>query len=112
INVVAALGAFAYLQRIRIWRALLIGAISAGSAVLIVYEAFPAFAQHYWMRLSSMTDFLNSPEGVLSGRVGSWQILADFLLYHPWHAILGIGYKTLPYSEYVGHTVIADNMYL
>ena len=44
--------------------------------------------------------------------MGSWSILANFLVSHPWHSILGIGYKTLPYSEYVGQTVIADNMYL
>ena len=31
---------------------------------------------------------------------------------HPWHAIFGIGYKTLPYSTFIGQTVIADNMYL
>jgi O-antigen ligase len=112
INVVAALGAYAYLQRVRIRRALVIGAISSASAAIILYEVFPAFALHYWLRLSSMMEFFNSPEGVLSGRVGSWQILADFLTSHPWHAILGIGYKTLPYSDYVGQTVIADNMYL
>ena len=31
---------------------------------------------------------------------------------HPWHALFGIGYKTLPYSDYLGRTVITDNMYL
>ena len=30
----------------------------------------------------------------------------------PWHAILGIGYKTLPYSDFIGQTTVADNMYL
>ena len=30
----------------------------------------------------------------------------------PWHAILGIGYKTLPYSDFIGQTIVADNMYL
>ena len=32
-----------------------------------------------------------------------WQagrLIAAFLAAHPWHAILGIGYKTLPYSEF------------
>jgi O-antigen ligase len=31
---------------------------------------------------------------------------------HPWHAIFGIGYKTLPYSDFIGQTAIADNTYL
>jgi O-antigen ligase len=30
----------------------------------------------------------------------------------PWHGILGIGYKTLPYSNAMGASVIADNTYL
>jgi O-antigen ligase len=31
---------------------------------------------------------------------------------HPWQAWLGLGYKTLPYSDYVGAPVVGDNMYL
>src|SRR5581483_10518904 len=42
----------------------------------------------------------------------SWSFLLSFLSDHPWHAIVGIGYKTLPYSDFVGRPVIADNMYL
>jgi O-antigen ligase len=49
---------------------------------------------------------------VLSGRLASWQTIAAFLAAHPWHAILGIGYKTLPYSNFVGQNIVADNMYL
>ena len=49
---------------------------------------------------------------MFSGRFESWRLLARFLGEHPWHALFGIGYKTLPYSTYLGRTVIADNMYL
>jgi hypothetical protein len=31
---------------------------------------------------------------------------------HPWQTLLGIGYKTLPYTTYLGAPVIGDNMYL
>jgi O-antigen ligase len=31
---------------------------------------------------------------------------------HPWHALFGIGYKTLAYSDFIGQTAIADNTYL
>jgi len=51
-------------------------------------------------------------EGLLSGRVASWRAVLEFLAQHPWHALFGIGYKTLPYSDYLGRTVITDNMYL
>jgi O-antigen ligase len=33
-------------------------------------------------------------------------------LQNPWHALTGVGYKTLPYSDFIGEPVIADNMYL
>ena len=42
----------------------------------------------------------------------SWRTLPDFLAANPWHALIGIGYKTLPYSDFTGGKVIADNMYL
>jgi O-antigen ligase len=44
--------------------------------------------------------------------VASWQTLVDWLAAHPWQALVGIGYKTLPYSDYLGAPVIGDNMYL
>jgi O-antigen ligase len=34
------------------------------------------------------------------------------MLEHPWQTLIGIGYKTLPYTEHLGRPVIADNMYL
>ncbi len=112
-NIAVALIAFAHLQRVRLRRALVVVLVSAGSAAIIVNVAFPAFAHSYWLRLTATFEyFFISPEGVLSGRVASWRTLSDFLLSHPWQAIFGIGYKTLPYSGYVGIPVIADNMYL
>jgi hypothetical protein len=91
---------------------LVIVAYLAGAAVILVY-VFPSFAENYWSRIHlSATNVWSSPEGVLSGRVDSWRILLDFLAEHPWFAILGIGYKTLPYSNYVGSEVIGDNTYL
>jgi O-antigen ligase len=74
---------------------------------------FPAFAQQYWMRiLGSIQYAFSETEGLLSGRVGSWRAVLGFLAQHPWHMLTGIGYKTLPYSDYLGQTVITDNMYL
>lgn len=112
LNLVAALAALAYLQRVRIRRALWIAMGSAGAAALVIWYAFPAFAEHYWLRLTAIEEVFGSAEGILSGRVDAWRTLWDFIATHPWDVILGIGYKTLPYSDYVGRPVIADNMYL
>ena len=75
---------------------------------------FPAFAEMYWLRLSATAEFLfTATEGVLSGRVAS---LADAGRTGsppiPGRPLFGIGYKTLPYTDYLGAPVVADNMYL
>ncbi len=113
LNVIVAICAYACLERPRIGRAFLIVSASIAAAAIVAIAAAPDFAQMYWMRLASTAEYLfTSPEGVLSGRLASWSALADFLRANPWHAILGIGYKTLPYSDYAGRPLIADNMYL
>lgn len=105
--------AFVYVRRLRIRRVLIGFTASLVAAVLTVRFVFPAFSSSYWTRIEgSFEYFSSSPNGVLSGRLSSWGTLTDFLVQHPWHAILGIGYKTIPYSDYVGSGVVADNTYL
>lgn len=73
----------------------------------------PSFSESYWTRIAgSFQYFWSSPDGVLSGRLTHWQVVFHFLAREPWHAVFGVGYKTLPYSNYIGTTVIADNTYL
>jgi O-antigen ligase len=79
----------------------------------VTWQVFPAFAQMYWLRLSATAEYLfSATEGVLSGRVASWRTLAGWIAGHPWQTIFGIGYKTLPYTDYLGAPIVADNMYL
>jgi len=86
--------------------------IAAGGA-LVTWLVFPAFVEMYWLRLSSTAEyFFTATEGVLSGRVASWRTLLDWATSHPWQALTGIGYKTLPYTDYLGAPVVADNQYL
>jgi O-antigen ligase len=115
VNVVAAVAVLLWLDRARIRLrrpvVILLVAVAAGAAVS--YAAFPAFVRIYWIRLwSSIVYFFEYTEGILSGRVANWQVLLRFLAENPWHAFFGIGYKTLPYSDFIGRPVIADNMYL
>jgi O-antigen ligase len=114
-NLVISLGALAWLHRSRIrWRkavTLLASSVALGAAA--GYYFLPDLVTMSWRRLSfSAVYFFDYGEAVFSGRFASWRLLAQFLAAHPWHAIFGIGYKTLPYSDYLGQTVIADNMYL
>jgi O-antigen ligase len=83
------------------------------AAGLAVWLLLPSFSANYWARIvGSLQAIFSSPDSVLSGRVSSWMLLGDFLWRQPWTAVLGIGYKTLPYSDYIGATVVADNTYL
>jgi hypothetical protein len=99
--------------RLRLARgsAFLTAGVAAGA--LLVWKVFPALTLAYWARLSNSAEYLfTGTEGVLSGRVASWRTLIGWISAHPWQTLFGIGYKTLPYTDYLGAPVIADNMYL
>ncbi len=106
--------AFLYVRRVRIGRRAVAGlCIALAAAGVLVRFALPTLASHYWTRLVISLEFLSSaPNTVLSGRVDSWKAIVDFLWQQPWHALFGIGYKTLPYTGYAGLGLIADNTYL
>jgi len=116
LNVIVALFALGILRsagRVRLWRPLATAALVAVAAGVAVRFALPSFSASYWDRLgNSLAYFWYSPDGVLSGRLNSWYVLADFLAREPWHAVFGIGYKTLAYTSFTGRPVIADNTYL
>jgi O-Antigen ligase len=114
LNLFVALAALLCLERarIRIGRLAAIGASCLAAGSLAAWQLFPEASWGYWLRLSHSQFFFTEPESVLSGRVASWRAIASFLATHPWHAILGIGYKTLPYSDFIGRKIVADNMYL
>ena len=115
INVVISIAALLYLKRdhLNIRRLAAASLFIFTAAVVLVFVVFPSFAQSYWTRLwLSFENFFSATNGILSGRLDSWRLLAAFLAENPWHALAGIGYKTLPYSGFVGRGVVADNMYL
>ena len=111
INVAVSLAVLLWMNRRRV--PLVRGAMVVAAGALATWWIFPEFAQAYWMRLSASTEFLfTSTNGVLSGRLTSWGSLGAWIAAHPWQAFFGIGYKTLPYTQYLGSPVVADNMYL
>ncbi len=115
LNLAVAVMVLLWLHRERIrWRRLMLGSaiFGAGAAALLAY-AFPVFAGHYWQRVSvALEYFWEAPNQVLSGRIESWRMLGNFIATEPWHLLLGIGYKTLPYSDFIGTKAIGDNTYL
>jgi hypothetical protein len=115
ISVLVAIAVLAWMnrKRLRIARALAFLAIGTGVGALLLWRLLPAFVETYWLRLSASAEYLfSATEGVLSGRVASWRMLSGWIAQHPWQTLAGIGYKTLPYTDYLGTPVVADNMYL
>jgi O-antigen ligase len=115
VNVAVAGAVLLWFYRDRIaWRRLMLSVGILGTAgAAILGLAFPLFAQAYWIRLTSIAQFFSeSPDMVLSGRVRSWELIGQFLISNPLHALLGVGYKTLPYSDFIGTTSVGDNTYL
>ena len=83
----------------------------------LIRLALPSFERSNLLdknRSLSVQYFWYLPDGVLSGRLTHCgEIIRDFLLREPWHAVFGVGYKTLPYSHFVrGERVIVDNTWL
>jgi hypothetical protein len=115
VNLAVALTALIWLQRDRIrWRRLFGGGAVFGiGAAAILWAAFPVFAQLAWLRVAGAFEYFSeSPNAVLSGRIDAWETLTNYLIANPWHAILGVGYKTLPYSDFIGAKAVGDNTYL
>ncbi len=115
VNLGVSLGALLYLYRPHLHGGRWIRNslfICAGSA-LLAYGLFREFVETWLLRLwLSAKYFFSSANSVLSGRLESWQRLSQFLMEHPWHLVFGVGYKTLPYSDFTGAPITADNMYL
>jgi O-antigen ligase len=115
VTVVVAMAALCWLRRgallsMRAWIAAVILS-AAGTGAL--YLLRPEFVELYWTRLSgSAMFFFVYPEGILSGRVFSWQSLLEFAARNPLKVLWGVGYKTLPYTDWMGQPMVADNAYL
>ena len=115
VNLAVALVVLFWLRRDRIrWRRLSAGGILFGGASFaILWAAFPVFARTAWLRVFAAFEYFSeSPNAVLSGRLDAWRTLLAYLAANPWHALLGVGYKTLPYSDFIGAKAVGDNTYL
>jgi O-antigen ligase len=119
VNVCVSLIALAFLERrrfrlsMRTARLPAAACAAAAAGLLLAAVLFPEFLAVYLTKLRHSAEFLFSePNLVLSRRLESWALLANYIQETPWDFVLGIGYKTLPYSDHLGQPLVADNMYL
>lgn len=115
VNLAFALLVLAWLRRRAIWsiRVVAAGVALASAVVLSVALLAPEMAVRYGQRMEfTFSHIFQYPNEVLSMRLDSWRFLGRFLLENPQHLLLGIGYKSLPYTDYFERPIVADNMYL
>jgi len=84
--------------------------------VVVVTAAFvlaPEFSSGYAARFGfSIDNAAAAPDRVLSGRLETWRVIGGLIHDNPIETALGVGYKTLPYTDHFVKPTIADNMYL
>ena len=115
VNVLVACAVLVWLnrKRVRLGRIAVTLGMCVVAGAFLTWKVFPAFANMYWVRLSISAQYIfSASEGVLSGRIEAWRTLTAWIAANPWQMFFGIGYKTLPYTNYLGNPVVADNMYL
>ncbi len=114
INILVAGIVLAWINRRRVplLRVASILGICTVAGALALWLLLPGITAMYWLRLSATGQyFFSATEQLLSGRVESWRTLLAWTLANPLQLLFGIGYKTLPYTTYLGEPVVADNMY-
>jgi len=113
LNLAIALAAYTMVRGAGLGR-ISIGILIGGAIAMLAIQVLrPSFAAGYQARIAGSIHFFGErPDSVLSGRLTSWNRLFEFIAAHPWQALFGIGYKTLPYTEHMGDPVTADNTYL
>jgi hypothetical protein len=114
INVAVACAVLVWINRRRVPLGRVAAILSACTlaGAFLLSKIFPAIAAMYWLRLTvSGQFFFSATEQILSGRVASWQTLLQWTAANPWQLLFGIGYKTLPYTDYLGAPIVADNRY-
>jgi len=95
------------------WFRALMGACAVGVVVAVIAGSLAGLAAWWWTRVEATLKLaFSASDAALSGRVSSWSIIGSFVRDHPVRALLGVGYKTLPYSDVLGRPVVADNTYL
>lgn len=99
-------------RKTRLGRALLSFA-ALGIPLLLVGLWAPEIWQYLvTVRIGDFSRILIDPDSVSSGRLSVWGQVVSILLDNPRYLVLGIGYKTLPFTRLFHGEIITDNGYL
>jgi O-antigen ligase len=113
VNVVVTAGVFLVCQRAFQIRRLAALFVLLTALVFLLYQVSPQVVTNFFeWRLANLLEFWSDPGFATSGRWETWERLITFFADHPWLLIFGIGYKSLPYTDLFGASLIADNGFL
>ncbi len=94
-------------------RSVVAGLALVGLVVVSVGMIAPDMAVRFGQRLEfTASQLFANPNEVLSMRLDAWRLLVNLVAENPALLLLGIGYKSLPYTDYFQRPIVADNMYL
>jgi O-antigen ligase len=115
LNLAVAVTVLAWMRRRTLFsaRGIVAAVVLVFAAGVVAALIAPQYLLPYGNRLVyTAQEFFANPNEVLSKRVDTWTELASFVAEHPWQIVLGIGYKSLPYTDTFARPLVADNMYL
>ncbi|MBZ5544183.1 MAG: O-antigen ligase family protein [Acidobacteriia bacterium] len=112
-NTLVTLMVFGLLTRRTRWRRTLVlfAALAVPLVVLAVY--FPEVWNYFLgYRLGSLSLLFSDPNSASSGRYNVWTQIFTILYNFPHYFLLGVGYKTLPFTRLFGQEIVTDNGFL
>jgi O-antigen ligase/polysaccharide polymerase Wzy-like membrane protein len=112
-NTLVTLMVFGLLTRRTRWRRTFIvfSAIAVPMVVLAMY--FPEVWNYFLgYRMGSLSLLFSDPNSASSGRYNVWTQIFSILYKFPHYFVMGVGYKTLPFTRLFGHEIVTDNGFL
>ena len=112
-NALVTAGVFLVCQKVIRFRQVAALLALVATLVFLLYQVSPEIVANFFeWRLANLLEFWSDPSFATSGRWEAWERLFVFFADHPWLLIFGIGYKSLPYTNLFGASLIADNGFL
>jgi len=112
-NTMVTLMVFGLLTRRTRWRRTLVLLVALAVPLVFLAMYFPEVWNYLLgYRLGSLSLLFSDPNSASSGRFNVWAKIILILYKFPHYFLLGVGYKTLPFTRLFGQKIITDNGYL
>ncbi|HEV2352017.1 MAG TPA: O-antigen ligase family protein [Terriglobia bacterium] len=112
-NTLVTLMVFGVLTRGIRWRRTIFLFAALGVPLVVLALYFPEVWNYFLgYRLGSLSLLFSDPNSASSGRYKVWTHIFSILYKFPHYFLLGVGYKTLPFTRLFGREIITDNGFL